>query len=96
MIITASHLEKLHTKVLLRALRLTRDVPYWWYEERKTDLDVVSPFLIGGSYMDESTVTVSQLKDELAKRPHVPNKQEGRLARRKRAKQGRQRGRRDR
>lgn len=41
-------------------------------------------------------VTAAQLKEELAKREHVPNKQEGKELRRQKAKQGRQKGRSDR
>lgn len=43
-----------------------------------------------------SEITVAQLKAELAKRPHVLNKPEGKAARRAAAKMGRSRGRRDR
>lgn len=42
------------------------------------------------------TITIKQLKDELAKRPHVPNKHESREKRRARTKTGKPRGRRDR
>lgn len=41
-------------------------------------------------------VSMAEIKAELAKRPHVPNKVERQEARRAKAKAGRQRGRRDR
>lgn len=44
----------------------------------------------------ETTVTIAQLKAELARRPHVPNKREARKVRRQKAEQGKDKGRRDR
>ena len=57
---------------------------------------IVDALYLGGKFNEESTVTICELKAELAKRPHVPNKQESRILRIKRKTQGGRRGRRDR
>ena len=54
---------------------------------------IVDGFLIGGFYPEESTVTVAQLKAELAKREHVPNKQESIALRKAKQQRNRQKGR---
>lgn len=63
----------------------------WMWEWTKDHYDANSPT----SY-DGWDVTAAQLKDELAKREHVHNKQEGKQIRRDKARMGRSRGRRDR
>jgi len=58
---------------------------------------VVDDDLLGGTYgAGTSTVTVEQLRAELARRLHVPNKQESRILRREKNERGRGRGRCDR
>lgn len=52
--------------------------------------------LLGGTYEEDSTVTVGQLKAELSRRPHVPNKQESKLQRQRAARLDRTRGKKDR
>lgn len=61
------------------------------------DSILVEAWLLGGSFhCDNSVVTVNQLKAELAKRPHVPNKQESKAIRKAKQENNRRKGRRDR
>lgn len=88
---TASVLPHLHTRQLLEALRMTRaiesrtakllDDPLEMRgldaaeDTSSDDRTIVSGWWLGSNH-DDSTVTVAQLKAELSKREHVPNKQE--------------------
>ena len=114
--ITSRSLPQLHTKVLLRALRMTRarnssetmlvdsictargvkvsDVT----ESMMSDhARIVAAWLLGGVYGEtESTVTIKQLKAELAKREHVPNKLESIALRKAKQLRGSQKGRKNR
>lgn len=65
-------LESEHTKVLLSWLKSARACGGWW-----------SPCGDSGSNFGYTT---AELKAELAKRPHVPNKQESRQIRQRKAK----------
>jgi hypothetical protein len=110
--VTAAILPKLHTRLLLKALRMTRargshmagiieditGTPYPDQDEVQEEdtVTTVDADLIGGHWEELSEVTIAQLKEELAKREHIPNKPEARQIRQERAAQGRQRGRRDR
>lgn len=109
-------LTKLHTRQLLRALRMTRARNSCTFalvdsilSTRAADahgritaeeIDAGRPFidgdLLGLPYGTPTTVTIEELKAELAKRPHVPNKQESQALRRAKNLRGRQKGRGDR
>ncbi len=108
---TVADLPRLHTRQLLRALRTVRAQQHNMLRILKevlaarniTDLSdaswlesMVPAYLLGGTYEEHTTVTVGQLKDELSRRPHVPNKREGRRLRQKAALMGRARGKKDR
>lgn len=110
-------LAQLHTRQLLKALRMTRarnsctfalvdsisslrspdgERPRVTAEEIDARRPFVDGDLLGLPYGERTEVTVEQLKAELAKRPHVPNKQESQALRRAKNLRGRQRGRGDR
>ena len=110
--LTAADLVRFNTRELLGALRRScvTDVdiervnvdrayallpPLDGYQDKATYYEraAIDPRSLG--YM-ETDVTIAQLKAELAKRPHVPTKAEGRRQRQEKAQQGRTRGRRDR
>lgn len=109
---TEAILPSLHTRQLLKALRMTRafvsrlhgtldrilemrDLPP--ADRGPVDQDIVDAWLLGGEfYSDTSEITVAQLKAELAKREHVPNKQESIELRKAKNLRGRQKGRCDR
>lgn len=111
--ITAASLPRLHTKVLLRALRLCciddKQLEAWSQHAHDTNAPepplpkkelyvnkCVDAWSLGFEYNMGSTVTMDELKKELAKRPHVPNKQESKAIRKEKALAGRNKGRRDR
>lgn len=108
---TVADLPALHTRRLLKAFRVVRAQQHSMLRILHEVLasrgvhDMADPgwlgstvpaYLLGGTYEELSTVTVGQLKAELAGRPHVPNKQESRELRRRRALKGSSRGKRDR
>lgn len=108
---TVADLPKLHTRQLLLAFRSVRAQQHNMLAILREVLAVrgthdladvswlgstVPAHLLGGTYEEHTTVTVGQLKAELSRRPHVPNKQESRLQRQRAARAGRSRGKRDR
>ena len=108
---TEAILPSLKTRQLLNALRKTRafasrlhgtldrilemrDLPP--ADRGDVDQGIVDAWLLGGEfYSDTSEITVAQLKAELAKREHVPNKQESIELRKAKNLRGRQKGRGD-
>lgn len=108
---TVADLPRLHTRRLLFAFRSVRAQQHNMLHilcevlaardihdlADSSWLDSTVPaHLLGGTYEEHTTVTVGQLKAELSKRPHVPNKRESRLQRQRSARTGRSRGKRDR
>lgn len=108
---TVADLPRLNTRQLLHAFRSVRAQQHDMLRILKevlatrnvTDLSdaswlesAVPAYLLGGTYEEHTTVTVGQLKDELSRRPHVPNKQEARRVRQRMALVGRSRGKKDR
>lgn len=65
-------------------------------KERYYETACVEPRAMGYEDYVSVHITIKQLKDELAKRKHVPNKQEGSAQRKEKARQGSRRGKRDR
>ena len=108
MVLTAADLPNLSTRLLLKGLRLFRVdesrfgniIHEITGEEHKVNDEgevIVPAWCLGGDfYTGQSTVTLAQLKTELATRPHVPNIPEGRAKRQAAAKMGRSKGRKDR
>lgn len=92
-------LAKQHTKVLLdikqqiyrvygggRRLQATKGTDQEAYEEEYSAYNPLSGYSGGTTF-----VTMAQVKAELAKRPHVPNKAEAKVIRQQRAKEQRNR-----
>lgn len=109
--INESNLKQLHVRVLLKALRLVRAQQHGMRKifehvfnvRAAREMTIPTPAttlvpacFLGSVYEEESSVTIEQLKAELATRPHVPNKVEAKFHRRKAAKTARRRGRKDR
>lgn len=57
---------------------------------------IVDAYSLGANFLEPSSVTITQLKAELATREHVPNKKESVVLRKAKQKAGRNKGRRDR
>jgi hypothetical protein len=71
----------------------------WGFERDKSKIyakEIVPPRALGYDDYCGSTITVADLKAELAKRPHVPNKQESKALRQAKAQAGKNKGRKDR
>lgn len=109
MTITANVLSKLHTKVLLNALqsarrtqshlatiidRIVEERGLAHVEQPTEGLAPVEAIDLGDCWGEPCTVTIAELKAELAKRPHVPNKQEAKAIRQAKAQANKNKGRR--
>lgn len=70
-------LSDMSTRELIRALRSAD-----WFDADHDHETYVGKRLVAGGIEQRVFGKLSDVRDELAKRPHVPNKQEGRIIRR--------------
>lgn len=93
---TRAHVSRVNK--LVDELHSLREMPVLPGDRIEDDDNIlVEAWLLGGGFhCDSSTVTINQLKAELAKRPHVPNKQESKAIRKAKQENNRRKGRRDR
>jgi hypothetical protein len=84
-----AYLKGLHTKQLMNLRKSLHAVNTWAQEDksknyRYSDEEII--LLINDESCNHQVINLKQLKDELATREHVPNKQEAKLIRQQKAK----------